>query len=132
MRLGIPSETKDGLQAQIGYHFGRVPSYTIYNDETKEVEIIENTSSHMGGTKLPAELLRDHNVDIMLCGGVGRRAIQLFEQFGVEVYIGAQGTVKDAIEQYNQKRLQMATDKDACQQHKYRGEAHGEHHGHHH
>lgn len=132
MRLCIPSETKDGLEAQVGYHFGRVPLYTIYDDKTKTVEIINNTSSHTGGTKLPAELLREHNIDIMLCGGLGRRAINLFEQFGIEVYIGARGKVKDAIEQFDHKKLQMATDRDACQQHKYRGEGIGEHHDHHH
>ena len=86
----------------------------------------------MVGTKLPAELLREYNIDIMLCGGLGRRAIQLFEHFGIEVYIGARGTVKDAIEQFNDKKLQMATDKDACQEHKYRGEGHGDHEHHHH
>ncbi|MFX0014050.1 MAG: NifB/NifX family molybdenum-iron cluster-binding protein [Promethearchaeota archaeon] len=132
MRLCIPSETRDGLESQVGYHFGRVPSYTIYDDETKRIEIVENTSSHMGGIKLPAELLRDYNVDVMLCGGLGRRAIQLFEQFGIEVYIGAHGTVEDAIKQYNRNKLRMATDKDACEEHKYRGETHGENHEHHH
>ncbi|MFX1506882.1 MAG: NifB/NifX family molybdenum-iron cluster-binding protein [Promethearchaeota archaeon] len=134
MRLCIPSETKGGLEDRVGYHFGRVHNYTLYDDETETVEIIQNTSSHMGGTKLPAELLREHNIDIMLCGGVGRRAIQLFEQFGIEVYIDAQGTVKDAIELFKNNKLRMATDKDACQQHKYRGEDRGvhEHHHHHH
>ena len=132
MRLCIPSETKGGLNDQIGYHFGRVQSYTIYDDNTKEVEIVQNTSTHMGGIKLPAELLREQNIDIMICGGLGRRAIQLFEHSGIEVYIGAQGTVEDAIEQFNQDKLRMATDKDACEQHKYRGEGVGEHHGHNH
>ncbi|MFX0151360.1 MAG: NifB/NifX family molybdenum-iron cluster-binding protein [Candidatus Hodarchaeota archaeon] len=133
MRLCVPSNNDGGLDDQVGYHFGRVPNYTIFDDSSNEVEIIENTSSHRGGTKLPAELLREHNVDVMICGGIGRRAIQLFEQAGVEIYIGAQGAVRDAIEQFKQKKLTMATDKDACQQHKYRGEGSGhDHEPHHH
>ncbi|UCG01898.1 MAG: NifB/NifX family molybdenum-iron cluster-binding protein [Candidatus Heimdallarchaeota archaeon] len=132
MRLCIPSETKDGLESQVGYHFGRVPLYTIYDDETQDVIIIKNTSTHMGGNKLPAELLYEHNIDVMLCGGLGRRAIQLFEQYGVEVFVGAYGTVKDAIRQFKDKKLQMATDKTACQEHKYRGEGGHEELGHHH
>jgi predicted Fe-Mo cluster-binding NifX family protein len=122
MKLCIPSETTGGLEDKVGYHFGRVINYTIYDDKSNQVEIIENTSSHRGGTKLPAELLHEHNVDVMICGGIGRRAIQLFEQYGVEIYIGAQGIVKDAIEQFKQNKLQMATNKDACQEHKYRNE----------
>jgi len=132
MRICIPSETTGGLEDQVGYHFGRVVNYTIYDGNTNKVEVIENTSSHRGGTKLPAELLREYNVDIMICGGIGRRAIQLFEQYGVEIYIGAQGIVKDAIEQFKQNKLQMATDKDACQQHKYRNEDHKDDHDHQH
>lgn len=125
MRLCIPSETKGGLKDQVGYHFGRVSYYTIFDDKTEEVKIIENTSTHRGGTKLPAELLREYNIDVMICGGLGRRAIQLFEQYGIEVFVGAQGLISKAIEQYNDKKLKMATDKEACQQHKFRGEGHG-------
>lgn len=132
MRLCIPSETNGGLEDQVGYHFGRVENYTIYDDNTDAVEIITNTSSHRGGTKLPAELLREHGVNVMLCGGIGRRAIQLFEQYGVEIYVGAQGTVRDAIEQYKNNVLTMATDKEACRQHTFRGEGHGLGHEHHH
>ena len=132
MRLCIPSESNGGLEDQIGYHFGRVPNYTIFDVVTNKVEIIPNTSSHMGGTKLPAELLQEHNIDVMLCGGIGRRAIQIFEQYGIEIYVGAQGTIKDVIDQYKYNKLTMATDKEACQQHKYRGEGHGDGHGHQH
>ena len=132
MRFCIPSETKGGLRDTVGHHFGRVPVYTIFDDNTKEVEIIKNTSSHMGGTKLPAELLNEYNVHVMLCGGVGRRAIQLFEHYGIEVYSGAQGTIEDAIKQFNQKKLSMATEKDACQEHKYRSKDHGKHNENHH
>ena len=132
MRFCIPSETKGGLDDQVSYHFGRAPIYTIYDDVTKEVQTIKNTSSHMGGIKLPAELLNEHKVQIMLCGGVGRRAIQMFEQYGIEVYTGAQGKVKDAIEQYISRSLKIATDDVACQEHKYRNKGHGDHHGHSH
>ncbi|WP_455139259.1 NifB/NifX family molybdenum-iron cluster-binding protein [Candidatus Hodarchaeum mangrovi] len=131
MRLCIPSQAKGGLDDQVGYHFGRVPSYTIFDDSNNEVEIIENSSTHRGGTELPARLLREYNVDIMICGGIGHRAIQLFEQFGIEIYVGAQGTVKEAIEQYNTHKLKIATDKEACQQHKYQGEGTGHGNEHH-
>ncbi|MHA1974077.1 MAG: NifB/NifX family molybdenum-iron cluster-binding protein [Candidatus Hodarchaeales archaeon] len=130
MRICIPSETKGGLKDQLGYHFGRVPTYTIFDDEKNDVEIINNTSTHMGGEKYPAEILHDYKVDVMICGGIGRRAIQLFEQFGIEVYAGAQGTIKDAIDQYKNQKLQMATDKDACQEHKFHDSEHSQNHNH--
>jgi predicted Fe-Mo cluster-binding NifX family protein len=125
MIICIPSESNCGLQDNIGYHFGRVEYYTIYNDDSEEVIVIKNTSTHKGGKKLPAELLRDLNVNIMLCGSIGRKAIQLFEEFGVEVYAGAQGTVNDALKQFKGNKLKITTKKDACQEHKFRGESQG-------
>lgn len=130
MRICIPSETDGGLEDKVGYHFGRVPNYTIFDDATDKTDVVPNTSSHMGGTKLPAELLNEHDIDVMLCGGLGRRAIQLFEQYGVEVFIGAEGTVEEAIDLFKNGKLTMATDKEACQQHKYRREDHKHDHQH--
>ncbi|MHA1444664.1 MAG: NifB/NifX family molybdenum-iron cluster-binding protein [Candidatus Hodarchaeales archaeon] len=123
MKICIPSESSGGLEDTVGYHFGRVDNYTIYDTENEKVEIIPNTSSHKGGTKLPAELLQGHGIDIMICGGLGRRAIQLFEQFGIEVYSGAKGTIDDAIKQFENGSLNMATDADACREHKYHDES---------
>ena len=123
MKLGIPSESSGGLEDNVGYHFGRVDNYTVYDTENKKVDIIPNTSSHKGGTKLPADLLRDHGIDIMICGGLGRRAIQLFEQYGIEVYAGAKGTIADSIKQFEKGSLTMATDADACREHKFHDES---------
>jgi predicted Fe-Mo cluster-binding NifX family protein len=114
-----------GLDEAVGEHFGRVPNYTIYDTETEQVEVIPNTSEHMGGRGLPPEVISKANVDIMLCGGLGRRAIMLFEQFGIMVYVGAYGTVRDAIQMWKDGRLDPATDENACRQHAHRGERHG-------
>ncbi|MHA2304927.1 MAG: NifB/NifX family molybdenum-iron cluster-binding protein [Candidatus Hodarchaeales archaeon] len=132
MRFCIPSETKGGLEDKVGYHFGRVPVYTIYDSDTEKIKIVKNTSTHRGGIKLPAELLNKYEVNVMICGGLGRRAIQLFEKYGIEVYEGAQGTIKDVIEQFKQKKLALATDKTACKEHQFRKKEHNDHHSNHH
>ncbi len=124
MKIAIPTMGNGGLGEQIGEHFGRVPTFTIVNTETNEVEVITNTSHHMGGSGYPPELLQKKNVDIMLCSNLGGRAIGMFEEFGIEVYIGAYGTVKDAIRMWKSNMLQMATDKNACKQHAYRRREH--------
>lgn len=123
MLLCIPSESSGGLEDNVGYHFGRVDNYTVYDTEKKQTTIIANTSSHKGGTQLPADLLREHGIDTMICGGLGRRAIQLFEQYGIEVYAGAKGTIADAIKQFENGILTMATDADACREHKFHDES---------
>lgn len=128
VKVAIPVLGKNGIEEQIGQHFGRVPFYAIFDSETKEIETIPNSSTHTGGIGYPAENLSKMGINVMICGGLGRRAIQLFEQSGIMVYIGAQGTVKDAISAWTANKLQAATDKNACAEHAFRGEGHGDKH----
>jgi predicted Fe-Mo cluster-binding NifX family protein len=135
MRISVPSMGNRGMDEMVGEHFGRVPTYTIYDTETDNVEVISNTSEHMGGTGYPPELLANAGVNVMVCGGLGRRAIMMFEEMGIRVYVGASGTVRAAIEMFQAGSLAEATDENACQQHAFRSPDHGEHqhqhHGHH-
>ncbi|MDO9537930.1 MAG: NifB/NifX family molybdenum-iron cluster-binding protein, partial [Thermoplasmata archaeon] len=71
-------------------------------------------------------LIAQHGAETMLCGGLGRKAIQMFEEKGIMVYSGASGTVADAINMWKAGKLQAATSETACQQHAFRGESHGD------
>jgi predicted Fe-Mo cluster-binding NifX family protein len=115
MKICVPSMGKEGLDAVLGQHFGKVPYYTIVDSESGETEVVDNTSEHMGGVGLPPELMSKAGVDVMLCGGLGRKAVNLFEQFGIEVYAGAQGTVGEAIEAWKNGQLRKASAETACQ-----------------
>lgn len=117
---------KRGLDEFVGEHFGRVPTYTIVDSETYDFKIIENTSSHMGGAGYPPELIKKAGGEVMLCGGLGQRAIGIFEQMGIMVYVGATGTVKNALQMFKDGKLAAATDENACRQHAFRGEGHGD------
>jgi len=103
----------------VSEHFGRVPTYTIYNTETGEVEVVDNTSEHMGGTGLPGEILGRLGIDVLLCSGLGRRALSLLDGHGIEVCTGVSGTAKEAIEAWKGGSLSPATENDACQQHMF-------------
>ena len=122
MRICVPTMGEKGLDETVGEHFGRVPFYTVFDTETEEIEVFSNTSEHMGGTGLPPDIIAEHNVDTMLCGGLGGRAISLFEQKGIMVYVGAHGTVRDSLKLLKDGKLQIATDENACKDHAHHGE----------
>ncbi len=128
MKIGIPSQGDRGLEEKVGAHFGRVPTYTIVDLESNDVKVVPNTSHHMGGSGDPPEIMKKEGVCAMVCQGLGRRAISLFEQIGIDVYIGATGTVKDAVDAFKNDKLQKANEGNACQQHAFRGQ--GKHHHH--
>jgi len=127
MKICIPTIGENGLENPVGEHFGRVPTYTIVDLNTNEVKVIPNTSEHMGGYGYPPEIMAREGVDVMICRGLGRRAITMFEELGIEVYIGASGTVRDTIEAFKKGLLQKASRDDACGEHAFR-----DHHEHHH
>jgi predicted Fe-Mo cluster-binding NifX family protein len=127
MKICIPTMGKNGLDDIVGEHFGRVPTYTIVDLDTNEVKVIPNTSEHMGGIGYPPEIMVREGVNVLLCRGLGRRAISMFEETGIDVYIGASGTVKEVVSAFRQGRLQKAGIGDACGRHAFRDQHHHEH-----
>ncbi|MFZ2455123.1 MAG: NifB/NifX family molybdenum-iron cluster-binding protein [Candidatus Altiarchaeia archaeon] len=131
MKVAIPTEGKRGMEEQVSHHFGRAPTYTLIDTETGAVEVIENTSEHMGGTGLPPELLQARGAEAILCANLGHRAIELFDQKGISSYTGAQGTVRDALSSWREGRLTRASEETSCKDGRHH-EHHAEHHLHKH
>jgi len=129
MKIAIPTMGNSGWEDRVGEHFGRVPYYAVIDTKTDELSFLDNSSEHMGGRGLPARILSEHGIDEMVCQGLGRRAISLFDENGVKVYIGAYGTVKDAYEAYKGGALKVACEGDGCQQHAFGGHGKGAGHG---
>ncbi|MBN1156633.1 NifB/NifX family molybdenum-iron cluster-binding protein [Candidatus Woesearchaeota archaeon] len=119
MKIVIPTEGKDGESDLVSEHFGRCRTYTFLNDEGEVMEVIDNTSEHMGGTGLPPELMKLHGADILLCQGLGPRALSLCNEFGIEVYVGRANTVKDIFDKWKNKQIKKATNNDVCKEHSH-------------
>lgn len=124
MKVSIPTRDMNGLEGIVEQHFGKAPTYTIIDTESDQVTVIPNTSEHMGGIGLPPEYLYQNGVDIMLCGGLGFKAVNTFESYGIKVFVGAGGTVKDTFEAWKAGKLQNATAENSCTEHGQEGHHH--------
>jgi len=118
MKIVIPTNNKKGLDDQIAEHFGRCQTYTFLDQEGNILEIIDNTSEHMGGSELPPELMKKHGANILLCKGLGSRALDLCEQLEIDVYVYQAETVKDIFKLWRDNKIKKASSQDACQEHK--------------
>jgi len=118
-RICVPTAGRGGLEDSVGEHFGRVPTYTIFNTETQRVNVVDNTSEHAGGNGLPADILSKLGIDVLLCRGAGRRALDILSTNGIEVCIGVGGTAGQAIDAWREGNLSSASRDDACQQHAF-------------
>ncbi len=107
---------KKGLSEKIAEHFGRCPTYTFLNEKGEVIEIIDNTSEHLGGVGLPPELLKKYGADYLLCKELGPKALNLCLEFGIEVYVAPAETVREFFEMWKNKKLKKASSQDACEE----------------
>jgi len=118
MKIVIPTDHNKGLNDTVAEHFGRCNTYTFLDEKGKVIKIIDNTSEHMGGLGLPPELMKKHGANILLCRGLGPRALDLCKQLGIEVYVGQAETVKDIFEMWKDNKVKKADTEDVCEEHK--------------
>ena len=117
MKIVIPSNGKKGLDDSVAEHFGRCNTYTILDENGKVIEIIENTSEHMGGRGLPPELMKKHGANILLCRNLGPRALNLCKQLGIEVYVCDAKTVKEMFDLWKKGKINKTDSRDVCKAH---------------
>jgi len=118
MKIVIPTDGQKGLNEKVAQHFGRCQTYTFLNEKGQVVEIIKNTSEHMGGHGLPPELMKRYEANILLCRDLGPRALSLCGDLGIEVYSSQVETVGDIFKMWQNNQLKKASAENACEHHK--------------
>lgn len=127
MIIAIPTENEMVFQ-----HFGHTPAFTLYEVEDHMVvksTLIDTTDSGHGAL---AARLKEHQVNLLICGGIGGGAVQALTENGIEVLAGVSGKVGDVIADYLSGK-QMGSSEANCNHH-HEGHHHGEGHqcqGHH-
>jgi predicted Fe-Mo cluster-binding NifX family protein len=118
MRVCIPTETAEGLAAQVYGHFGSAPYFTIYDGEKDSVEVIENAGQHHShGMCQPLQALEGRTIDAVVCGGMGARAVLMLNQGGIRAFRAHAGSVEQVINSYKEGRLEELTIENACTSH---------------
>lgn len=115
MKIAIASEGN-----QVAEHFGHCEGFTIIEVEDKETrgkEFIANPGHKPGF--LP-NYLNDLGVKVIIAGGMGGGAIEIFNEKGIKVITGVTGDLETAIEKYLHDELQSSGS--VCHQHQHAGE----------
>ena len=76
-------------QGILDEHFGHCKFFSLIDINQGEIvsEVLVNPPPHEPG--LLPKWLSEKGVSDIIAGGIGQRAIQLFNQFGVNVFVGA-------------------------------------------
>ena len=101
-------------------HFGHCENFIIF--ETEGDRVISQNSVPNPGHKpgfLP-NFLADMGVEVIISGGMGGGAVDIFNERNVEVVVGAQGEAKDCVERYLKGDLKSTGS--ICHKHEHKDE----------
>jgi predicted Fe-Mo cluster-binding NifX family protein len=106
MKVCITSKGSS-LDSEVDPRFGRCQYFIIVDTLTLKFEAIQNPNIEaMGGAGIQsAQLIASKQVKAVLTGNVGPNAFQTLKAGGIDIYTGASGSVREAIEMYKSGKL---------------------------
>lgn len=102
---------------QVSGHFGHCENFNIYEAENGKIvsaEAVPNPGHRPGF--LP-NFLADRGVEVIIAGGMGGGAVEIFNERGVEVVVGASGDSRSAAEAW--LRGELKSTGSICHKHEH-------------
>jgi predicted Fe-Mo cluster-binding NifX family protein len=111
MRIAISADDANGLKSVVSPHFGRCPYFVVVDIDDGTVTSVREERNPCFPQHQPGQVprfIKSLDADVMIAGGMGRRAIMFFEELGIEGVAGAYGTVQQALDVYLSGQLRGA------------------------
>lgn len=115
MKIAVAADCKNVTE-----HFGHCVNYMLY--EVENNNIVKELSVENPGHKpkfLPM-FLADKGVNVIISGGMGQGAVDIFNERGVEVVTGASGDARKAVDSYIKGVLKSSGS--VCNKHQHQNE----------
>lgn len=115
IKIAVASEKE-----MVTEHFGHCINFNIF--EAENGQIIKSNSIPNPGHKpgfLP-NFLNDIGVNVIISGGMGEGAIDIFNEKGIKVIVGASGNAKDVVNAYLNGKLKSTGS--VCHEHQHHDE----------
>ena len=115
IKIAVASENE-----MVTEHFGHCLNFNIF--ETENYKIVKSESIPNPGHKpgfLP-NFLNDIGINVIISGGMGSGAIDIFNEKGIQVIVGASGYAKVAVEAYLAGDLESTGS--VCHEHQHHNE----------
>ena len=125
MKICIPTKDDRGLESRAYGHFGSAPFFAMVDADSGRPEVVRNTDLHHGPHSCHhVDGLKAHDVDIVVCNGVGRRAFVALQEAGIDVQVPKHATVADIVRAMRAGEVHRLSADEACG-----GGRHGHRHG---
>lgn len=114
MLIALPKE-----EDRVCAHFGHCEQFALYDSENQTWKTV-NSPGHVPGA-LPV-FLKDLGAEVVIAGGMGAKAQQLFEQAGIKIIVGVDMPLVDAVKAYEAGTLTSSGE--VCEEHQHEGQCH--------
>lgn len=114
MLIAMPKEG-----SMVCQHFGHCEQFALYDTATKQW-ILLDSPGHVPGA-LP-NFLKQQGVQVVLTGGMGARAQELFTTEGIQVIVGVNGQLEDVMARFLNHEL--VSTGEVCSEHAHAGDCH--------
>lgn len=99
MIVALPVSNDNGLKSEISLHFGKTEYFAFV--EIKDGKIVKftikkNPYTEHGVGDLP-RFVKENNADMIIAYGMGERAIDFFNSYGIDVITGVSGKIEDIL-----------------------------------
>jgi len=110
MKVAISSRGPK-LDAPLDQRFGRCPYFIVVDPKSEEFEVLNNQAAMMsGGAGIQAaQMVVNSGAGAVITGNLGPNAADTLAAGGVKIYLGASGTVREAMQQYKAGQLQESS-----------------------
>ncbi len=109
-------------RGNVGQHFGRTQFFKVFTVEEGNLVKGELLPGGEHGHVAKAQFVKDNDIAIIICGGIGQPAVAGVKAAGAEVYPGVTGSVDQAVQDFIAGQLKFNMDAIHA--------PHGEHHHH--
>ena len=106
MKVALSANGKD-LDANIDPRFGRCAYFIVVDTDDMSFEAFDNESIALGGGAgiQAAQFVASKGAKVVITGNVGPNAVRTLSAAGVELVTGRTGTVRTAVEDYKEGKL---------------------------
>lgn len=111
MKVAVTSQGPD-LAGEVDPRFGRAKFFVVVDTDTGEFTTHDNTqnlNAVQGAGIQAAQNVVSLGVDAVITGNVGPKAFTALQAGDVKPYIGATGSVGEAVEQFKDGRLECVS-----------------------
>lgn len=96
LRIAFPTSDK----VNVDEHFGHCKYFAIHTVEGGKISTTDYLQAPPHQPGLLPKFLGEHNINVIITGGMGKMAVNLFKEQQIEVILGARGPITENLNEY--------------------------------